>query len=117
MGSSAKRIGKAVGHMYKGILIDMPLAASEGLRAVPRLYGEEVKEYGVVRDWKSGAVFAGKNFANGMTEGFSDLLTQPYKGGQQEGAKGLMKGLAKGTLGVTTKVSSGMLSSFLRIYD
>ncbi|CAI7627318.1 unnamed protein product [Penicillium bialowiezense] len=113
MAASAKSLGKAVGHSYKGMLVDMPLAVSEGLRAVPRLYGDEVKDHGEVRDWKSGAMFAGRNFTHGMTEGFSDLFTQPYKGGQKEGAKGVMKGLAKGTLGVTTKVSSGMFASIL----
>ena len=107
MGSSAKSLGKAVGYWYKGVLIDMPLAVSDGLRAVPRLYGDEVKDHGSVRDWKSGATFAGKNFVHGMADGVSDIWTQPYKGGQEEGAKGVMKGLAKGTLGVTTKVSSG----------
>ncbi|KAK1147607.1 hypothetical protein N8T08_000949 [Aspergillus melleus] len=109
MGGSAKSLGKAVGYWYKGVLIDMPLAVSEGLRAVPRLYGDEVKDHGNVRDWKSGATFAGKNFVHGMADGFSDIWTQPYKGGQEEGAKGVMKGIAKGTLGVTTKVSSAAL--------
>ncbi|CAG8237173.1 unnamed protein product [Penicillium salamii] len=109
VGASSKSLGKTVGHFYKGMLVDMPLAASEGLRAVPRLYGDEVKDHGDVRDWKSGAMFAGKNFTHGMSEGFSGLFTQPYKGGQQEGAKGVMKGLAKGTLGMTTKVSSAAL--------
>lgn len=113
MASSTKSLGKVMGHFYKGMLVDMPLAASEGLRAVPRLYGDEVKDHGDVRDWKSGTTVAGKNFAHGMTEGFSDLWTQPYKGGQKEGAKGVMKGLAKGTLGATTKISSGTLTSIL----
>lgn len=113
VGASSKSLGKTVGHFYKGMLVDMPLAASEGLRAVPRLYGDEVKDHGDVRDWKSGAMFAGKNFTHGMSEGFSGLFTQPYKGGQQEGAKGVMKGLAKGTLGMTTKVSSGMFFTLL----
>lgn len=107
MGSSAQSLGKAVGYWYKGVLIDMPLAVSEGLRAVPRLYGDEVNDYGNVRDWKSGVTFAGNNFVHGMVDGFSDIWTQPYKGGQKEGAKGVMKGVVKGTLGVTTKVSSG----------
>ncbi|KAF4210949.1 hypothetical protein CNMCM5878_003398 [Aspergillus fumigatiaffinis] len=109
MGASAKSLGKVVGYWYKGMLVDMPLAASEGLRAVPRLYGDEVKDHGTVRDWKSGATVAGKNFAHGLTEGLTDLFTQPYKGGQQEGAKGVMKGLAKGTVGAATKVSSAAL--------
>ncbi|KAL4934238.1 uncharacterized protein BDV17DRAFT_248733 [Aspergillus undulatus] len=110
VGTSAKSLGKVVGYWYKGMLVDMPLAASEGLRAIPRLYGDEVKDHGAVRDWKSGATVAGKNFAHGMTEGLTGLFTQPYKGGQQEGAKGVMKGLAKGTVGAATKVSSGMFT-------
>lgn len=93
------------------MLIDMPLAASEGLRAVPRLYGDEVKDHGPVEDWKSGATFAGKNFVHGMADGLSDIFTQPYKGGQEEGAKGVAKGIGKGAIGLTTKVSSGMLLS------
>lgn len=105
---SAKSMGKVVGYGYKGMLVDMPLAVSEGLRAVPRLYGDEVKDHGTIHDWKSGASFAGKNFVHGMADGLSDIFTQPYKGGQEEGAKGVIKGLAKGTLGATTKVSSGM---------
>lgn len=108
MEGSAKSFGKVVGYWYKGMLIDMPLAVSEGLRAVPQLYGDEVRDHGTIRDWKSGATFAGNNFVHGMADGFSGIFTQPYKGGQEEGAKGVMKGLAKGTLGVTTKVSSGM---------
>jgi hypothetical protein len=108
MEGSAKSMGKVVGYSYKGMLVDMPLAVSEGLRAVPRLYGDDVKDHGAIHDWKSGATFAGKNFVHGMADGFSDIFTQPYNGGQKEGAKGVMKGIAKGTLGITTKVSSGM---------
>ncbi|KAJ5638449.1 hypothetical protein N7528_000839 [Penicillium herquei] len=109
MEGSAKSLGKVVGYWSKGMLIDMPLAVSEGLRAVPGLYGDEVKDHGVVRDWKSGATFAGKNFVHGMADGISGIWTQPYKGGQEEGAKGVMKGFAKGTVGLTTKVSSAAL--------
>ncbi|KAJ5593138.1 hypothetical protein N7537_010042 [Penicillium hordei] len=85
MEGSTKSLGKVVGYWYKGVLIDMPLA--------------------VIQDWKSGATFAGKNFVHGMTDGFSDIFTRPYKGGQEEGAKGVIKG----TLGMTTKFSSAAL--------
>jgi hypothetical protein len=111
LGSSAKSVGKVVGYWYKGMLVDMPLAVSEGLRAVPQLYGDEVVDHGPIRDWKSGMAFAGRNFTHGMSEGFAGFVTQPFKGGQREGAKGVLKGLAKGTVGMTTKVSSGMLST------
>lgn len=111
MGGSAKSAGKVLGYWYRGMLIDMPLAVSEGLRAVPRLYGDKVKDHGPVDNWKSGATFAGKNFVHGMADGLSDIFTQPYKGGQEEGAKGVAKGIGKGAIGLTTKVSSGMFPS------
>ncbi|KAL4887571.1 hypothetical protein BJY04DRAFT_225521 [Aspergillus karnatakaensis] len=109
MEGSAKSFGKAVGYWYKGVLVDMPLAVSEGLRAVPKLYGEEVKDHGNVKDWKSGASFAGKNFVHGMADGLSGLFTQPVKGAQEEGALGALKGVAKGTLGAATGVGSAAL--------
>jgi hypothetical protein len=111
LGTSAKSVGKVVGYWYKGMLVDMPLAVSEGLRSMPQLYGEEVVDHGHIRDWKSGIAFAGKNFTHGMSEGLTGVFTQPYKGGQREGTVGVLKGLAKGTLGMTTKVSSGTLSA------
>ncbi|KAL4791293.1 hypothetical protein BDV19DRAFT_401486 [Aspergillus venezuelensis] len=61
LGGSAKSVGKAVGYWYKGMLVDMPLAVSEGLRSMPQLYGEEVSDHGPIRGWKSGMAFAGKN--------------------------------------------------------
>lgn len=106
IGASAKGVGNFLGSYYKGILVDIPLATTEGLRAVPRLYGEDVKDY-AVKDWKSGAIAGGKNFAHGMTKGLTGIFTQPYKGGVEEGALGVAKGFAKGTLGLTTKMSSG----------
>ncbi|KAL4981853.1 hypothetical protein BDW68DRAFT_196013 [Aspergillus falconensis] len=109
LGSSAKSVGKVVGYWYKGMLVDMPPAVSEGLRAVPQLYGDEVVDHGPIRNWKSGLEFAGRNFTHGMSEGFAGFVTQPYKGTEREGAKGVLKGLAKGTVGMTTKVSSAAL--------
>ncbi|CAI7644449.1 unnamed protein product [Penicillium bialowiezense] len=106
LGGSAKSAGKALGFWYKGVLIDMPLAVTEGLRAVPRLYGDDVKDHGPIKDWKTGFMFAGKNFAHGMTEGVTEVFTQPYQGGKKEGAMGVLKGIGKGTIGITTKVSS-----------
>lgn len=91
----------------RGIFVDIPLATTEGLRAVPRLYGEEIREYRPIRDWKSGAEVAGKNFAYGLTEGIADLFVQPIKGGRREGAVGVAKGLGKGLAGAATKIPAG----------
>lgn len=108
LGQSAKSVGKLVGKYYKGMGVDIPLATTEGLRAVPRLYGEEVKEYEPIRDWRSGLSVGGKNFTHGITEGVAGLLKQPYKGAVKDGPIGVVKGFAKGGIGLGSMVSSGM---------
>ena len=55
-----KGFGKMVGVVPKATLVDFPLALTEGLHHIPRLYGEEVRNHGQVKDWKSGGVVAGK---------------------------------------------------------
>jgi hypothetical protein len=102
-----KGFGKFTGSYFKGIVVDIPHAAAEGFRQVPRLYGEKPKDYGPIQDWKSGAIFGGKNFVDGMTDGFTGFVTQPINGAREEGALGAVKGFAKGTIGLATKVPSG----------
>jgi hypothetical protein len=48
------------GVLTKGMLVDMPLALAEGMKNVPRLYGEEVPDHGKVADWQSGGKVAAK---------------------------------------------------------
>ena len=105
--ASAKSLGMFYALGLRGIMIDVPLAATEGLRAVPGMYGEQVRDIGTVTDWKTGAVAAGKNFAYGMGEGLSDIFVLPYKGGKEEGGLGVAKGLGKGGLSIVTKPFSG----------
>lgn len=105
--SSAVGVGGFFKAYCKGFFLDIPLSAAEGLRAVPRLYGEEVKEHETIRGWKSGAVAGGRQFVSGFTGGFSDLVNQPYKGASEEGAVGAAKGLGKGLVGFSSKVLSG----------
>ena len=59
--ATAKSVGKFNMHLFKGRMADIPFAAAEGFRAVPKLYGEEVQNHGEVSDWKSGAVVARKS--------------------------------------------------------
>ncbi|KAF7118656.1 hypothetical protein CNMCM5793_008194 [Aspergillus hiratsukae] len=108
-GQFAKSIGQFMATYTRGAMVDIPHAAAEGFRQVPRLYGEQPKDYGAVQDWKSGATVGGKNFVDGMLEGVSGLVTQPIKGGKEEGALGVVKGLAKGTAGFMTKIPSAGL--------
>ncbi|KAJ7182660.1 putative sterol glucosyltransferase [Mycena crocata] len=107
--ASGKSIGRVMTVSAKSQLVDIPLAVTEGMRNVPKLYGEQLKDYGQVKDWKSGVLVAGKTFAYGMSDGVMDLFVQPYRGARDEGALGLAKGIGKGTLGITVKTISATL--------
>lgn len=109
--ASASGVGDFFKHYTKGFLLDMPLAFAEGSRAVPKLYGGEVADYGTVKDWKSGLLVSGKSLTLGIGEGFADLVVQPYKGAKEKGVAGGITGVGKGLLGFSTKVSSGKLST------
>lgn len=62
--SAAKDIGKGFGKMTmalpKATLVDFPVALTEGLHQMPKLYGDEVRDHGKVTDMKSAGVVAGK---------------------------------------------------------
>lgn len=57
---SAKSVGRVNSSLFKGTMIDVPLAITEGLRATPKLYGESVPDHEPITGWKSGAKVAGK---------------------------------------------------------
>ncbi|ETS79828.1 hypothetical protein PFICI_07357 [Pestalotiopsis fici W106-1] len=119
IGAAAVACASSLGHILtlhtKGVFVDVPLATTEGLRAIPKLYGHEVRDHGPVRDWKSGAEVAGKNFAYGLTEGIVDLFVEPVRGGRQEGALGVAKGLGKGLVSIGTKIPSGKFMQLICI--
>lgn len=105
--ASASGVGgffKAYGKFY----VDVPLAVTDGLRNVPKLYGEKVEQRKPINDWKSGTIEGGKHFVVGLSEGFADLFVQPYKGGRDGGAAGAALGVGKGVLNMATKTASGM---------
>jgi hypothetical protein len=108
-GDVSKGFGKFVGTFYKGVIVDLPLATTEGFRNVPKLYGEEVKNHGEVTGALSGLQVGGKNFVHGMADGFSDPFRQTYEGGKKEGAIGYVKGFGKGMAGLMTKTSAAAL--------
>ncbi|KAF2640378.1 sterol glucosyltransferase [Massarina eburnea CBS 473.64] len=107
--STAKGIGKFNIALFKGTIVELPLAAAEGFRAIPKLYGEEVKQHEEVKDWSSGFRVAGKNFAHGMVDGVHGLVREPSEGLKSGGGLGLAKGVGKGTLGFLTKTTSAAL--------
>jgi hypothetical protein len=107
--ASGKSIGAIITSSMKGTMVDIPLAVTEGLRGVPKMYGEEVKDYGQVTDWKSGALVAGKTFAFAIPEGIADLVVQPYKGAKEDGVIGFTKGIGKGAMNLAVKTQAGVL--------
>ncbi|KAH8879710.1 sterol glucosyltransferase [Thozetella sp. PMI_491] len=86
-----------------GGVVAVPYAFAEGFRNVPRLYGEGVRDFGVIRDWKSGTVVGAKATFFGVVDGLSDLFVLPYKGARRDGPVGAVKGVGKGLVGVTSK--------------
>ncbi|KAF6843733.1 UDP-glucose,sterol transferase [Colletotrichum musicola] len=111
-GASAKSIGMIGPTAAKGMLVDIPLAITEGLRSVPKHYGSEVRDHGPVTDAKSGAIVAGKTFAWGFVDGLSDLVMEPVRGAGKEGPVGALKGFGKGATSLVTKSGAGMFGLF-----
>ncbi|KAJ7254670.1 hypothetical protein B0H12DRAFT_1202254 [Mycena haematopus] len=104
--ASGKSMGTIITSGLRGTAIDIPVAFTEGLRNIPKMYGEEVKDYGHVKDWKSGMLVAGKTLLFGLPEGLADLVVQPYKGAKADGATGFVKGVGKGTVDALVKAST-----------
>lgn len=105
-GASAKSAGNVLGDFFKGVIVDLPLAATNGFREAPKLYGEKVPEQRIITDYKSGAKAAGENFVSGMYGGLTDIFTLPYKGAKEEGVLGCGKGVAKGVGSMIFKTTS-----------
>ena len=106
--AGAKSIGSIGPRALKGMMVDFPLALTEGLSAVPSHYGDKGRDNGKVTGIGSGFAVAGKTFAWGFVDGLSGLVTEPYKDAKKYGAKGIATGLGKGTVGLITKSGAGM---------
>lgn len=107
--AAASGVKSFAGHATKGVLVDVPLALTEGLWAVPHLYGDPVKKHGAVEDFRSGLSVAGKSFYEGMRGGLTDIFVQTYGGKKEQGATGAVKGLGKGVASFVTKSSAAAL--------
>ena len=90
-------------------LLDVPLACADGLRNIPTLYNQPVRDHGQVSDLKSGSIKGIKNFAYGLWDGNVGLVTEPWNGARKEGVKGFMKGVGKGTSGFLTHNGAAVL--------
>ena len=107
--ASAKSAGKLLFSPVKGVMLDVPLAAVEGMWALPRLHGDTGYQHTTVTDWKSGGSVAAKSFIHGVHEGVTDIFIKTYTGKKNEGAKGVAKGLSMGLVNLTMKTGAGTL--------
>jgi hypothetical protein len=113
---SAHSMSRFLTQFARGLVI-IPFAFTEGFRNVPLLYGEELRDYGEIYDWKSGIVFGAKAVVFGMVDGVGGLFILPYKGAKQQGVVGAAKGVGKGIAGLSSKLFTGMLTQLLRVRD
>ncbi|EGO51459.1 hypothetical protein NEUTE1DRAFT_70206 [Neurospora tetrasperma FGSC 2508] len=87
------------------------LGLARGFRNAPRLYNDDtVRPQEKVTDFASGVRVATREFGFGMYDGLSGLVTQPMRGAEKEGTKGLLKGFAKGIGGVFLKPGAAIWS-------
>ncbi|KAH6695256.1 UDP-glucose,sterol transferase [Plectosphaerella plurivora] len=100
---------RLAGTATKGVLVDLPLAATEGLRAVPRLYGDTVEQHDPIKGFRSGVSVAGRTFVHDMRGGLTDVFVQTYEGKKAEGAAGAAKGLGTGFANFLAKTGSATL--------
>ena len=79
---------QALGRMVKttcAVPLAFTLRMTQGFRNAPALYGDTtVRPATDVTGWQSGIRTAGKEFALGMYDGISGVLTQPYHGAKKE---------------------------------
>jgi hypothetical protein len=106
--------GKGVGRIVEtGMKTPMNfcMGLARGFRNAPRLYNDDtVRREEKVTDFASGLKVAGKEFGFGLFDGISGLVTQPLKGAEKEGARGLMKGFGKGVGGLVLKGGAAVWS-------
>ncbi|KXJ86342.1 UDP-glucose,sterol transferase [Microdochium bolleyi] len=101
--AAANSVGTLAGNATKGLFVDIPLALTEGLRAVPNLYGDQVHKHDVIEGFRSGVSVAGKTFCHDMKGALTDIFVHTYAGKKEKGASGAAKGLGKGVVSLVTK--------------
>lgn len=80
------------------------MGLARGFRNAPRLYNDEtLRPTEKVTGMASGAKIASKELGIQLFDGITGLATQPWKGAQKEGGKGLAKGFGKGVAGLVLK--------------
>lgn len=107
--ASAISLAKFLARSSRGAFVEIPLAATEGMRAVPRFYGDKVHKNAPVQDWRSGMTVGWSGFTHGLYEGFTDIFVHTYRGKKKRGALGVAGGLSKGLVSLAVKTGSATI--------
>ncbi|KAF1952325.1 hypothetical protein CC80DRAFT_422782 [Byssothecium circinans] len=104
--------GKGLGRIV-GAGVKAPMTFSHGLTRgfhnMPKLYGEEVREYENVVDFRSGLRVSRKGFVHGIADGLKDFFVKPMEGAQKDGLVGLGKGMGRGIGNLVCKNTAGVI--------
>jgi UDP:flavonoid glycosyltransferase YjiC (YdhE family) len=110
---SGVHTSKGLGRIAKAAVkapMDISMGITKGFHNFPKLWGDDtVRPQERVSDFKSGARAVGKEFSFGVYDGFTGLVTQPWRGAQKEGTAGFLKGIGKGLGGFVAKPSAALM--------
>ncbi|CAO2649706.1 Nn.00g009980.m01.CDS01 [Neocucurbitaria sp. VM-36] len=106
-------MSKGAGRFVKAVVqgpVDISVNLTRGMHNIPKLWGDDtVRPQERVSDFKSGVKAVGREFGFGFYDGISGLVTQPWKGAQENGASGFVKGVGKGIGGFIAKPGAACL--------
>lgn len=106
--STGKGLGRIVGATVKAPMT-FTHGITRGFHNLPKLYGDEVREYENITDIRSGLEVSAKSFGHGVGDGLRDFFIQPVLGAQKEGGMGFVKGFGKGVGNLVCKPSAGIV--------
>lgn len=92
-----------------GAPMDLAESIAQGFHNVPRLYNDTtVRPKENVTGLQSGLKAAGMDFAHGIYDGVTGVVTQPINGAKEGGVAGFVAGVGKGLSGLVLKPTGGM---------
>lgn len=106
--ASAKSFGRAFVRIANGVLVEIPVAVTEGMRAVPELWSESRPPHAHVCDWRSGMEVGGSSFYQGVYGAATGIFVRTYHAKKLEGSTGVAKGLGQGAVGFATKTTAAV---------
>lgn len=106
-------VSKGAGRFVRAVVqgpVDISVNLTRGMHNIPKLWGDNtVRPQERVSDFRSGVKAVGREFGFGFYDGVTGLVTQPWKGAQDSGASGFIKGVGKGIGGFLTKPGAACL--------